>query len=196
MHFARFGEPGGGDGMTALGEWLKQLILIVILAVFADLLLPTKAMQKYVRVVMALAIIASMLQPILPFFDREWPNKVAESLTQQLTNDSARSSTVPTTSVDIQRLKETMSEEQSAEANRLVGREVAAMVEGQFNCRVNKVDVSGANEGVSQLRIQVFTEPVGSRQSQQIRAWLSSQLHVQLSQISVETGERRDDSGF
>jgi stage III sporulation protein AF len=196
LHFARFGEPGGGDGMTALGEWLKQLILIVILAVFADLLLPTKAMQKYVRVVMALAIIASMLQPILPFFDREWPNKVAESLTQQLTNDSTRSSTVPTTSVDIQRLKETMSEEQSAVANRLVGREVAAMVEGQFNCRVNKVDVSGANEGVSRLRIQVFTEPIGSRQSQQIRAWLSSQLHVELSQISVETGERRDDSGF
>jgi stage III sporulation protein AF len=196
MHFARFGEPGGGDGMTALGEWLKQLILIVILAVFADLLLPTKAMQKYVRVVMGVAIIASMLQPILPFFDREWPNKVAESLTQQLTKDNTPSSIVPTTTVDIQRLKETMSDEQAAQASRLIGREVAAMVEGEFNCRVNKVEVSGASEGGSRLHVQVFTEPIGSRQSEQIRAWLAAQLHVQESQITVETGEGRDDSGF
>jgi stage III sporulation protein AF len=76
--------------MTALGEWLKQLIMVVLLAVFADLLLPTKAMQKYVRVVMGLAVIAVILQPLTPLFSGDWAGRLADYATGMvLGNDTS-----------------------------------------------------------------------------------------------------------
>jgi stage III sporulation protein AF len=51
--------------MEALGGWLKQIILVVLLATFIDLLLPNRTMQRYVRLVVSLFILMTILAPVL-----------------------------------------------------------------------------------------------------------------------------------
>lgn len=50
-----------------LTEWIKQLISLVLLATFADLLLPNAKLQKYTKIVIGLFIIVTLLNPLLQF---------------------------------------------------------------------------------------------------------------------------------
>lgn len=47
-----------------MGDWLKQIILLVLIATFLDMLLPSNAMEKYVKLVMGLLILMAILSPI------------------------------------------------------------------------------------------------------------------------------------
>ncbi len=51
--------------MTALAEWLKQIIIVVLLATFIDLILPNRSLQRYVKLVVSLFILITILSPIL-----------------------------------------------------------------------------------------------------------------------------------
>ncbi len=54
-----------------LSDWLKKLILLVLLAALTDLLLPNSNMQRYARMAIGLLIILTMLSPILTIFNLE-----------------------------------------------------------------------------------------------------------------------------
>jgi len=54
--------------MDALVGWLKQIILVVLLATFIDLLLPNRTMQRYVKLVVSLFILMTILSPVLQLF--------------------------------------------------------------------------------------------------------------------------------
>lgn len=47
-----------------MGDWLKQIILLVLVATFLDMLLPSNALEKYVKLVMGLLILMAILSPI------------------------------------------------------------------------------------------------------------------------------------
>ena len=51
--------------MGWIGDTLKTIILVILLAVFVDLIIPGKAMQRYVKVVISLFILMTILQPVL-----------------------------------------------------------------------------------------------------------------------------------
>lgn len=51
--------------MHSISMWLKQVVLLVLLATFIDLLLPNQALSRYVKLVMGLLIILAILNPIL-----------------------------------------------------------------------------------------------------------------------------------
>ncbi|TLS52993.1 stage III sporulation protein AF [Paenibacillus antri] len=51
--------------MEALTGWLKQIVLVVLLATFIDLLLPNRTMQRYVKLVVSLFILMTILSPVL-----------------------------------------------------------------------------------------------------------------------------------
>jgi stage III sporulation protein AF len=48
-----------------MSDWIRQIILIIFLATFIDLLLPSSSLERYVKLVMGLIIIMAILQPIL-----------------------------------------------------------------------------------------------------------------------------------
>lgn len=50
--------------MTWLGGWLKELVLIVLLASFVDMILPSRSMERYVKLVLSLLILLTLLSPI------------------------------------------------------------------------------------------------------------------------------------
>lgn len=51
-----------------LGDWLREVIMIVLLASFIDLLLPGRNMQRYVKVVLSLFILLTILSPVVSLF--------------------------------------------------------------------------------------------------------------------------------
>jgi stage III sporulation protein AF len=53
--------------MAALSLWLKKVVFVILMAVFLDLLLPTTTMQRYVRLVMGLFVVVTMLSPLMEF---------------------------------------------------------------------------------------------------------------------------------
>ena len=54
--------------MEALAAWLKQIIVVVLLATFIDLLLPNRTMQRYVKLVVSLFILMTILTPVMQLF--------------------------------------------------------------------------------------------------------------------------------
>ncbi len=50
--------------MELLSLWLKKIILLILLATFVELLLPSGTMQKYVKMVMGLLLLMTFLAPV------------------------------------------------------------------------------------------------------------------------------------
>jgi stage III sporulation protein AF len=57
--------------MDWLGGWLKTIIMAILIASFVDLLLPNNKMQSYVKTVMSLFILLTLLTPILELFQHK-----------------------------------------------------------------------------------------------------------------------------
>jgi stage III sporulation protein AF len=54
--------------MTAwLSEWLRGIVLIILLATFVDLLIPNNSLGRYVKVVVSLIILLTILSPVISF---------------------------------------------------------------------------------------------------------------------------------
>ena len=51
--------------MDWISDWIRQIILIIFIATFIDLLLPSSSLERYVKLIMGLIIIVSILQPVL-----------------------------------------------------------------------------------------------------------------------------------
>lgn len=51
-----------------LSGWLRDIVMIILLATFIDLLIPNNALQRYVKVVVSLIILLTILSPVISFF--------------------------------------------------------------------------------------------------------------------------------
>lgn len=58
--------------MEWLSEWIKQIILLVLIATFIDLLLPNQSFDRYVKLVLGLLIIMAILTPILQLINQDF----------------------------------------------------------------------------------------------------------------------------
>lgn len=54
--------------MSFLGEWIKHIVLLILLASFVDLILPNSNMKRYVKLVVGLLLLLLILSPILHLF--------------------------------------------------------------------------------------------------------------------------------
>ncbi|WP_028775623.1 stage III sporulation protein AF [Shimazuella kribbensis] len=57
--------------MEWVSDWIRQIILIIFIATFIDLLLPSSSLERYVKLIMGLIIVVSILQPVLQLVLRE-----------------------------------------------------------------------------------------------------------------------------
>jgi stage III sporulation protein AF len=62
--------------MEGLKTLIRNLALILLLATFLEMLLPSKAMRGFIQLVMGLFVIAAILNPLVNFFKLEFVNKV------------------------------------------------------------------------------------------------------------------------
>lgn len=63
-----FDDVQVGDSMvTALTDWIRSIIFIVLFASFVEMLLPNSSMQRFVRVVIGLFVMMAVLNPVVDF---------------------------------------------------------------------------------------------------------------------------------
>ncbi|RKD25574.1 stage III sporulation protein AF [Ammoniphilus oxalaticus] len=57
--------------IEAISHWLQEIILLVLIATILDMLLPSTSIQRYVKFVMALLILLSMISPVIHWFQKD-----------------------------------------------------------------------------------------------------------------------------
>ncbi|MFD2611874.1 stage III sporulation protein AF [Paenibacillus gansuensis] len=67
-----------------LSSWLKDIILIILLAAFVDLILPNKALTRYVKLVVSLFILMAILSPLVQLLKADWSEKKLTSAIESL----------------------------------------------------------------------------------------------------------------
>ncbi|WP_269432706.1 stage III sporulation protein AF [Effusibacillus lacus] len=55
-----------------MSSWLTQIVLILLFAVVMDLVVPSSSMRNYVKLVMGLVIMVTMLKPISALYDNKF----------------------------------------------------------------------------------------------------------------------------
>ncbi len=65
--------------MSYLAEWITNIILFILLATIIDMLLPNSSMQKYVKMVTGLILIAIILTPLFHLFSADF-EKIVSSI--------------------------------------------------------------------------------------------------------------------
>ncbi|WP_342561983.1 stage III sporulation protein AF [Paenibacillus sp. FSL R7-0345] len=69
--------------MSWLGDWLRELILVVLMAAFVEMLLPGKSMERYARLVLSLLVLLTMLSPIVSLLKGDAAKELSVALGQQ-----------------------------------------------------------------------------------------------------------------
>lgn len=73
--------------MIWFNGWMKELILIILIASFVDLLLPNHAMQRYVKTVIGLFLLLVLLSPVFQLFQKNWDINKLLTVATRIQND-------------------------------------------------------------------------------------------------------------
>lgn len=98
-----------------LSDWLRDIIAVIMLAVFMELLLPNKSMQRYARLVVGLLVLLTILSPILRLLQGDFNAKLNDSI-QLWENGAAEHEVKMPTLADIQKDADRMSKQREEEA--------------------------------------------------------------------------------
>ncbi|GED12979.1 stage III sporulation protein AF [Aneurinibacillus migulanus] len=132
--------------MAMLILWLKKIILLVLLATFLDLLLPSNTYSKYVKLVMGLLILLALVSPLLDLFRKDIP---FAQLSFAIEKGAGQTQNPDFTSVDA--LAKKLAAQNDQETNRYVEEQISGLVkkqvETQHGVRVQQVHVQVNSEG-------------------------------------------------
>ncbi len=75
--------------MDLLIEWVKQIIVFILLASIIELIIPATAMKKYIKLVVGLILILIFLRPVFFLFDINIQQSLTESFSQLYEEETA-----------------------------------------------------------------------------------------------------------
>ncbi|MEW6523119.1 MAG: stage III sporulation protein AF [Bacillota bacterium] len=58
--------------MDAIYQWARTVAMVVLFAAMVELLSPSEAMARYLRLVLGLVVVLAVMSPALTFLDRQW----------------------------------------------------------------------------------------------------------------------------
>lgn len=148
--------------MDWLGGWLKQIIFIILLATFIDLILPNKSMQRYVKLVVSLLILITIMKPLVSLFQQDFAGKLASSY-EQIAQMNGSAQPTSASLAQIVREGDRLSQKQAAQVVETVQRQLAAemkqQLEDQLGVSIKEVQVTVANlANPSRLDSEQITE--------------------------------------
>lgn len=118
--------------MSWLNEWMREVIMVVLLATFVDLILPSRSMERYVKLVLSLLILLTLLQPIINLFSDSTELKLREAFQTQEMNSTNFTNGKETTLQQILSQGEKMKNQQQAQSLQWAGEEVARQMKQQI----------------------------------------------------------------
>lgn len=141
--------------MNWLGQWLKEITMIILLATFIDLILPNRSMQRYVKLVLSLIILLTLLSPVLKLFDTKIADQLASEWEEALsTSKAARNK--DTSVVDMKRQGEWLAKAYKTSALQLTEEKVGKQMKEQLTVALRHDDQ--AMQGLSKQLAQVQVE--------------------------------------
>ncbi|WAH39000.1 stage III sporulation protein AF [Alicyclobacillus dauci] len=173
--------------MMLLGQWLKHLVLIVLISIIADLLLPTKSMQKYVRAVLGIAIIAAMIQPITPLFHRDWADQIANTAAQELLTGTQRGGVSSGGQIDQSTLstyESQIEKQETHQADTILADATEMALPGDLRAHVVKLTIQNANQP-DKLQAVVETDTTDVSVRSAIVKQIAGELHVSGQQVTI-----------
>lgn len=151
-----------------LGNWLKQIIILIIIATLIDLILPNRSMERYVKLVMGLLMIMAILTPILQLIGKEniltnW----GVEFWNKTVKEEARYKQYPSMK-EIEAASQSVKQQQEAFVQQQVARQIEHMVteqvESRFSMKVHHCDVK-------------LKEEAGEVKLEKVRLILSKELN-------------------
>ncbi|WP_339062463.1 stage III sporulation protein AF [Tepidibacillus marianensis] len=122
-----------------ISHWLQNIILVVLLATFVDLLLPTKNLQKYAKMVLGLIVILSIITPIFSLFSKEFS---IETIIQQWDKQTRSDENVPvmeTLSQNQEQINQQYQEKLIAQVETSMKQHLSSVLENRFSITVQTV---------------------------------------------------------
>ncbi len=115
--------------MTWLGGWLKELVLIVLLASFVDMILPSRSMERYVKLVLSLLVLLTLLSPIVRLLSSSPSEVLGRALDLQR---QAETGNREPTLEEILAKGNKLKQQQEQSSMQWAGKEVAKEMKGQL----------------------------------------------------------------
>ncbi|RUT36175.1 stage III sporulation protein AF [Paenibacillus zeisoli] len=130
--------------MTWIGSWLKEIIFVVLLAGFIDLLLPNRSFERYVRLVVSLLILLTLMSPVVKLIGGDPAQKLQTALNQAAKELDPEVDGSSTHQIVQQGLA--LRKKQEAQSLKWAGQEVAKemeqQIESQTEIQVDRVEVT------------------------------------------------------
>jgi stage III sporulation protein AF len=146
-----------------LSEWLKQIVLLVLIATFMDLLLPNNAMERYVKLVMGLLIVMAILSPIFQLIKHDFDlTSLAFQQPKEIRGEMTSVETIRQQGKELQQQQDQWVKDQ---VESQLEKTIRQSVEKEFNVEVMEAQVvintgeKGKSPAIRQLRIKIRPEP-------------------------------------
>ncbi|WP_374019947.1 stage III sporulation protein AF [Paenibacillus thiaminolyticus] len=134
--------------MQWFSQWLKEIIMVILLAAFIDLLLPNRSMQRYVKLMLSLIILLTLLSPVLRLFDSNVTAELAREWNSLLSTSSPKSPEGKTLE-QIRWEGERLARAREQEALRLAGAQMEASMKEQINRALLQAGAAGSSGGTA-----------------------------------------------
>jgi stage III sporulation protein AF len=132
--------------------WLKQVILVVMLAAFLDLILPATQLQRYVKMVMGLIILLTILTPLFRIFQLS-PDEMAMRISRYQA-ELSRSPRMPDWKAIAEQLKNAQDEQTENNVKRQMEQSIRQEIKEVHQMDVASVDVTFDRSANGQAEIK------------------------------------------
>ncbi|WP_090738833.1 stage III sporulation protein AF [Paenibacillus sp. Mc5Re-14] len=144
--------------MTWLGGWLKELVLIVLLASFVDMILPSRSMERYVKLVLSLLVLLTLLSPIVRLLSSSPSEVLGRALDLQRQAETGnREPTLEEILAKGNKLKQQQEQSSMQWAGKEVAKEMKGQLEQYTGLAIQSVQVTLAQIQQKESRLEAGT---------------------------------------
>ncbi|MYL63157.1 stage III sporulation protein AF [Bacillus hwajinpoensis] len=122
--------------MAVITGWITNIIVLILLATVLELLLPNSNMQRYVKMVIGLMLMAVILSPILTIFTKDFDSMLRSAALTDPTPDARMENQIESKKSEIQASNAAYIEEQMAVQMKS---QVEKELRDQFNLEITHV---------------------------------------------------------
>lgn len=132
--------------MSWLGEWLRHLVMVVLLAAFVDMILPSRSMERYVRLVLSLLVLLALISPIVQLLRSNPAAELRRAFLAQERAESGQKQSLERILAQGQQLQKKQQQNAMEYAAGEVARQMKGQIEQETGERVQSVEVAFAQD--------------------------------------------------
>lgn len=157
--------------MEVFKNLIRDIVLIILLTTFLDMLLPSNKMRTYLKMVMGLFILVSILNPLLNLLVRQQNIEVfawKQDYTSALDDKSVRQSQHKLAQVTEQEILEAYAQRLEAQMSALL-KLIDGVADAKVKAEIKGGEKAGGYEDINSVCVTVFTQNNGQDDNKDIR---------------------------